>query len=240
METIKRIGVKALSFFGVRNLIYLFKKFLPGQPIFSIPVEKKLCCLTIDDGPGDSLENNYKILSILKKYDVKATFFIISTNVTKINENKQFMIDLINDGHEIGNHMTIDEKATEYSEQLFEKELLDCEEVLSLYDKNFKTKPIKCFRPPCGKFNKTMNIILQKHNYQNILGDVYSCDANINDPDFHLNFIRKNLKNGSIIILHFPKKDSRIQTIEILEKIIPEIKEKGFAFLTIRETLENK
>ena len=235
MEKLKKIGVSLMSLFGPRRLIAVFKKFLSGDPVFSFATKEKFCCLTIDDGPGGSIENNYKMLHLLEKHKIKASFFIISSNVSKIPENDSFMTDLVKSGHQICNHMTIDEKANDYSEQKFEKQLLECEEILGFYDKNFKNKEIKCFRPPSGAFNKMMSRILQKHNYKNILGDVYSADPNITDKDFHINFVRKNLQNGSIIIFHFPEKNRRTQTLEILETIIPEILPRGFQFITLEE-----
>lgn len=235
MEKLKKVGIILMSLCGPRRLISIYKKFLSGDPVFSFPTKDKICCLTIDDGPGDSIENNYKMLNLLKKHDVKSTFFIISSNIFKIPENDNFMHDLVKNGHQIANHMIIDEKANGYSESIFEKKLLECEEILSVYDKYFKEKQIKCFRPPSGRYNTMMSRILQKHNYKNILGDVYSDDPNINDKNFHLNYVRKNLQCGSIIIFHFPEKERRGQTLEILEIIIPEILEKGFHFLTLEE-----
>lgn len=171
---------------------------------------------------------------------VKATFFIISSNVTRSKENEFFLKELVKSGHQIGNHMNRDQKASGFSENEFEKELLQCEELLKKYDPLFSEKPFKCFRPPSGSFNRKMTRVLEKYNYKNILGDVYSCDANIEDPEFHLNFIRKNLQNGSIIILHFPNKETRVQTLQILESLIPEIQSKGFQFLTLEEAFHKK
>ncbi len=57
----------------------------------------KVCYLTFDDGPT---ENTLKILEILEKYNVKATFFVIDTPQTKI----QYVQQVHAAGHTIGLH----------------------------------------------------------------------------------------------------------------------------------------
>lgn len=55
----------------------------------------KICYLTFDDGPSD---NTLQILNILKKYHVKATFFVVNTS--KIDYVKYIHAD----GHTVGLH----------------------------------------------------------------------------------------------------------------------------------------
>ena len=45
---------------------------------------RKVCYLTIDDGPT---ENTEKILALLKEYDVKATFFVVSSHYLNLIKN---------------------------------------------------------------------------------------------------------------------------------------------------------
>ena len=56
--------------------------------------------LTFDDGPRKA--QTLKTLSILKKYDIKATFFVVGEN---IEYQKDVLKEVYNQGHEIGNHM---------------------------------------------------------------------------------------------------------------------------------------
>lgn len=61
--------------------------------------EDSICYLTFDDGP--STENTEKILDILKKYNIKATFFVIYKDTEK---EKAMYKRIVEEGHTIGVH----------------------------------------------------------------------------------------------------------------------------------------
>lgn len=225
------------SFFGIRRIIPFLKLFFRGNPIFFIPTDQKTCFLTIDDGPGNDENINKSLLDLFKKYDVKATFFMIGCH---INENsKVFIENLIKDGHELANHMQNNEPAHLYSKEKFEQELMECEQKLQLYDRELCKKATKLFRPPYGKISKIMVEILKKKNYKTVLGDLYSFDYHIDDAEFHKNYFKKNIQKGAIIILHFPEKDKNFQTLQILNEIIPNFKKEGYKFSLLRKFMED-
>lgn len=60
---------------------------------------QKICYLTFDDGPSS---NTKKVLDILKKYDVKATFFLIGSEIGK--EDAPLLERMKKEGHAIGLH----------------------------------------------------------------------------------------------------------------------------------------
>lgn len=60
---------------------------------------KKIAYLTFDDGP--STNNTPKILDILKKNNIKATFFVIGENAEK---NSELIKREVAEGHVVGNH----------------------------------------------------------------------------------------------------------------------------------------
>ena len=66
----------------------------------------KICYLTIDDGP---YYHGKKILAILDKYDVKATFFLTTANGDKLPDKAELSAasmypEYLRYGHTIGNH----------------------------------------------------------------------------------------------------------------------------------------
>jgi len=222
---------KILNFcsrFGVRKMVPLIKRKFHGEPIFFLKTQDKICFLTVDDAPGEEAQTNQNLLQILKQYNVKATFFVISGQINE--KNQRFMHDLLKDGHELGNHMVKNEPMHNYSAETFERNLLECEKILSIYDKEFTWKKLKLFRPPFGKISKEMPGILKKNHYETILGDLYSFDYHINDAFFHIKYLSENISKGSIIILHFPGKSKNLQTLEILKEMIPNIQSKGYKF----------
>ena len=66
------------------------EELIPGEP------NGKKVYLTFDDGPSS---NTPEILEILRKYDVKATFFVV-----KNTDNNQYLKDIADEGHTIGMH----------------------------------------------------------------------------------------------------------------------------------------
>ncbi|NCB62914.1 MAG: polysaccharide deacetylase [Clostridia bacterium] len=59
---------------------------------------EKTVYLTFDDGPS---ARTPEILAVLKKYNVKATFFVVGKTD---EQSKQWMRDIVNEGHAIGMH----------------------------------------------------------------------------------------------------------------------------------------
>lgn len=62
-------------------------------------IDKKIVYLTFDDGPS---ENTIKIIDILNRYNIKATFFLVGYNI--INNNNYILKRLYNENHYIGLH----------------------------------------------------------------------------------------------------------------------------------------
>ena len=223
--------IKSLSLTGLRNWFRCASVFFPGTQFFAKHEKEKIVYLTIDDFPSRDPKNTLKLLDILDKHDINATFFVIKYNAMLNKQNKDIMKSAIERGHEFGNHMSKDRAYNKDPPELFENELLSTEQTILESQPGFGNGVPKLFRPPSGMINKKMQKVLVKHNYVSILSDDYTFDAEIDcDPDFHVKTIVSNVKHGSILLLHTPENFMRIKTLEILNRIIPQIKEKGFNF----------
>ena len=173
--------------------------------------------LTFDDGPDPNITP--WILAVLKKENVKATFFLVGE---QIEEFPELIGAIIKEGHTIANH-TYSHKNGWLTAK--EKYIADVEKCQELMPKN------KLFRPPYGKITKAQ-IELLKDYYKIILWDVLSWDFQQNtSPKRVQENILKNTKEGSIIVLHNNQKSYK-NLHPILEKTIQILKEKGFFFST--------
>ena len=76
-----------------------FYRALYPDAIFRMDPKEKAVYLTFDDGPIP--EVTPWVLDLLKKYDIKATFFMVGDNIHKYPETLQQVVDA---GHRIGNH----------------------------------------------------------------------------------------------------------------------------------------
>jgi len=171
--------------------------------------------LTFDDGP--TAEVTPWILSVLKKENVTATFFLVGQQIEKFPE----LLDaIIKDGHTIANHSYSHKNGWLTNK---EKYLEDIENCQALMPNN------KLFRPPYGKITKAQIIALKK-KYRIILWDVLSYDFQQNrSPKRVQENIINNTSAGSIIVMH--NNQMSFKNLEpILENTIQQLKEKGYSF----------
>ena len=122
-----RHNKKKLAFVILSLIIVLsFKTAIYGyeEEVFvkNGPRDKKVIALTFDDGPHPKETN--QVLDVLKKYDVKATFFIAGKHA---NWYSKPLIRANEEGHEIGNHTFNHPDITNLSEVQLEEEIVKCE-----------------------------------------------------------------------------------------------------------------
>ena len=173
--------------------------------------------LTFDDGPTP--EVTPWILSVLKKENVKATFFLVGQ---QIEEFPELVGAIIKDGHTIANHSYSHKNGWLTNK---EKYLEDIENCQALMPNN------KLFRPPYGKVTKVQIAVL-KEKYKIILWDVLSYDfkQNTSSKRVQENIIQ-NTTSGSIILMHNNLMSFK-NLQQILEKTIQQLKAKGYNFST--------
>ena len=171
--------------------------------------------LTFDDGPSPHV--TLWILSILKKENIKATFFLIGQ---KIEEFPELVGAIVKDGHTIANHSYSHKNGWLTNK---EKYLEDIERCQALMPNN------KLFRPPYGKITKAQIAVL-KEKYKIILWDVLSYDFKQNtNPKIVQENIIKNTSAGSIIVMH--NNQMSFKNLQpILEKTIQQLKIEGYNF----------
>ena len=189
---------------------------------------EKIVALTFDDGPHPYKTD--KILDVLKKYGVKATFFVIGENVEQCPD---ILKRISNEGHEIGNH-TYDHKSIY---KLQSDTLLDsvrkCEE--SIYRITGK-KPI-LFRPPEGYLNDAIALSMYHAGYDVILWRVDTYDWKGRSATDIYKTVLNSAKCGDIILMHdYVSRSSH--TAEALDMIIPALIDKGYKFVTVSQLIE--
>lgn len=190
--------------------------------------EKKLIALTFDDGPHPKETN--EVLDVLNKHKVKATFFIAGKHA---NWYKEPLIRASKEGHEIGNHTFSHPDITNLSSSQIEDEILKCEKTLV----KLTGKKPNLFRPPYGSYKEeSLAKIAKKLDYKIVLWTTLDAKDWKNPGAKSISdTIIKNAKNGDIILLHdYATKD----TVEALDILIPEMKSRGFEFVTVSELID--
>lgn len=167
----------------------------------------KEVALTFDDGPT---EFTPKFLDVLKEKNIKATFFCIGKQIEKYPETFQ---RIIAEGHTIGNHTFSHSNNTGFlSTSDMIDEIEKCDEAMMKFG-NVKTN---LYRPPFGVTNPNIAKAIKKTQKESIGWNVRSLDTVIDDEKKILKRIKKNLKKGSIILLH----DTSEKTYNVLVELL--------------------
>ena len=183
--------------------------------------------LTFDDGPHPRLTP--KILDVLDKYGIKATFFVIGINAEYYPSALE---EIINRGHEIGNHTYSHPHINDINKTVLKAEIESCEEVLFL-STNCHTR---LFRPPEGMIDGGVKSVLRDLDYKVILWDIDTRDWAQTPPREIASHVIKNIKSGDIILMHdYISYNS--PTVEALEIFVPVLIEKGYNFVVISDRI---
>ena len=191
------------------------------------------CCgkkiaLTFDDGPHPVYTR--EILDILSEYGVRATFFIVGKNA---EEYPDLIIDEIADGHELGSHTYSHKYINRLSDEEITDELSENEEVISaICDYRFKN-----IRPPGGIYSDYLEKAAQEFSYNVVLWSVDTRDWTRPDPERIVRAVESNVKDGDIILMHDYVAGGASSTPAALRRIIPDLLERGFEFVTVSELL---
>ncbi|MCE5284464.1 MAG: polysaccharide deacetylase family protein [Pelosinus sp.] len=194
--------------------------------IHKVPTSHKVAALTFDDGPLQ--QTTPEILTVLHEKNVKATFFVIGENIARVPE---LVAQEIAEGHEVGSHTYTHPHLYKLSKNAIEKELDMTDNLISQH----APKPT-LFRPPQGKYNPIISKISRNHGYTTILWSIDTLDWQRPPVGQVVNTVLKNIKPGSIILLHDGVTNS--PTPEALGFIIDGLKERGYELVTVSELLQ--
>lgn len=186
--------------------------------IYQIETNEKVVYLTFDDGPCS--KTTKKILEILRRQEVKATFFCVGDNITS---QPELFAQIKAEGHQIGNHTMHHSKGFYTNTNDYLNEIDEC---AALVGNNL-------FRPPHGLITPRQNAMLKNKGYKIIQWDVitYDWDNNHTTKDI-LNIIKRYTRNGSIIVMHDSEKAAP-RVLKVLEDIIIELKQEGYKLATL-------
>ena len=206
------------------------------EPEIVIP-EGKVVYLTFDDGPG---KDTPRLLEILKKYNVKATFFVVS------NKYADTITEIAAQGHAVGVHT-----ASHIYSEIYANEEAFFEDVQTVHDLIFEKTGIKTtlMRFPGGSSNRVSSqynkgIMTRLSKIVTDYGLQYF-DWNVNSVDAGgattADQVYRNVINGisgntySIVLQH----DICSFSVDAVERIIQWGLANGYQFLPLEENSPN-
>ena len=197
---------------------------------YHVATTEKVIALTFDDGPHPKYTD--EILRVLEQEKVRATFFVIGSNVALYPDvTRRVMLA----GHEIGNHTYNHPIVRKTAIQQMEEEIQRTDALLRElgYGGN------NLFRPPQGLFSEALPALLEKNNKATILWNIDTRDWAHRSSAEIIDEISQNVCGGDIILFH-DYVSGESTTIPAIKKLIPMLKERGYQFVTESELLSLK
>ncbi len=188
---------------------------------------KKVIALTFDDGPWP--QTTLQVLDILKKNDIKGTFFVVGQNVKHYPE---MVKQIVSEGHAIGNH-------TWHHWYHYMNPQTAAYEVDRTTDIIYKTTGVKTslFRPPGGIMTNGVANYARNSKYGIIMWSSDSIDYSRPSVAKLIHNVFREAKPGGIVLMH-DGGGNRSQTVQALPTIIENFRKQGYSFVTIPELLE--
>lgn len=205
---------------------------LYGATFIGTPGRGKQLALTYDDGPNDP--HTLRLLEVLAKHDVKATFFVIGTYVEK---RPDVVRRLVTEGHEVGNHTYTHPVLSLCDSGNVRGELEQCAVVL----KDAGVGNMRFFRPPFGARRPATLRIARQLGHVPVMWSVWCFDWKTTSADAVEQHAVRGITGGDVILLHDGSHKKfgadRAHTVEATDRIIRRYKDQGFEFVTVGEMM---
>ena len=207
------------------------KKILFGT-VTHVKTSENVVALTFDDGP-DPLYTP-RLLEILKRYEAKATFFMIGTNARQYPD---IVRQVASAGHAVCNHS--------WDHALFSTlNVRECYHQVRRCQKAIAPYGLRIFRPPKGYQNRLSRVVLFILGFKVVMWDVSVGDYMVKEPQAMADDLALHLRPGSIIDLHdslwdplSPENKDRSQTLRAVEILLDKFWN-HYQFVTIRDLLK--
>ena len=193
-------------------------------PIYCVERDDKTVSLTFDAAWGN--EDTEKLIEILGKYGVKATFFVVGEWVDKYPESVKALHDA---GHEV---MTHSDDHAHFSKLSTEQIAANINRSCDKIEKVTGVRP-KLFRCPYGEYNDTVVETLTSMGMYTIQWDVDSLDWKDLSAGEITERVTKYVKSGSIVLFHNAAK----HTPDALPGIIEYLLSNGYKIVPVSEIL---
>ena len=195
-------------------------------PIYCVDTKEKKIALSFDAAWG--AEDFQNIMDILDKHKIKTTFFMTGGWV---EANPDCVKELVEKGHDLGNHGEHHYDMTTISKKKTKKELQ------GVYDKvkELTGYEMNLFRPPYGAYNNQVILTATECGYYPIQWSVDSLDWKDYGVDSIIKTVCENkaLEPGAIILCHNGAK----YTAQALDAMLTNLENQGYEIVPVSELI---
>lgn len=204
-----------------------------GRTFTGLAPGTKQLALTYDDGPN--APHTLRLLEVLARHDVRATFFVIGRYA---QQRPDIVRALVNAGHVVGNHTFTHPQLTFKSKAEIRKELTDCRAAIQDAIGNHSN----LFRPPFGGRRPAVLRIVRELGLEPVMWNVTCYDWNALRAAVIERYVSKQMRGGDVILLHDGGHKQmgadRSQTVLATDHLISRYKSEGYGFVTVPHMLE--
>jgi len=204
-----------------------------GRTFAGLKRGSKQIALTYDDGPNDP--HTLKLLEVLARHEVHATFFMIGRYV---RQRPDIVLDVARAGHVIGNHTLTHPLLIFESAARTRTELVECRAALT----DAVGKHSNLFRPPFGGRRPVTLRTARELGLETIMWNVTGYDWNAHSAAQVEKKVVGQIHGGDAILLHDGGHRAmgadRGPTVIATDNLIRRYKDQGFQFVTVTEMME--
>jgi len=216
----------SINMFGMPSATVYFGQVPRLVPIYGVETSEKQVAITFDSAWG--ADKTLDILALLKKYNAKATFFLVGFWVDKYPE----MVKAIHEQEiEIGTHSNTHPDFVNLSQEQMRLELTTSIEKIE----KLTNTPIKLFRAPYGSYNNTMLNLTDSMGLKTIQWTIDTLDWKGLTGGQMVNRVLDKLQNGAIILCH----NNSDNILEGLELILNRLTTAGYKFVSVGDLVIN-
>jgi peptidoglycan/xylan/chitin deacetylase (PgdA/CDA1 family) len=203
-----------------------------GRTFIAGPRDSRLLALTYDDGPNDPY--TWRLLELLDRHQVKATFFLIGRFVQQRPEIARAVALA---GHVLGNHTWDHPNLIFVSAAQLRRQLQQTQQ--AILDAT-GVEP-RLFRPPFGGRRPVTLRTARELGLEPVMWNVSCYDWKAKSADEIVGHAARQIRGGSVILLHdgghLRMGVDRSPTIGATEKIISRYRSEGYEFVTVPEMM---
>ncbi len=210
------------------TLVEWWRETQSGLVLSQARTRAKVIALTFDDGPDPALTP--RVLAILRRYRVHATFFEEGQRVAACPGLARAVVA---DGHGIGNHTLTHPYLTRRSRAQIQREIEGCDARLA----DVLRLRTHLFRPPRGQWNPTIFREARHDGDRIILWTVALEHHEARTPRAMALRALRLIQPGGIVLLHDGGPPSREATLKALPLLLDGLRARGYRCVTVPELL---
>jgi|ERR1700677_2812072 peptidoglycan/xylan/chitin deacetylase (PgdA/CDA1 family) len=206
-----------------------------GRTFTSVQRGSRLIALTYDDGPNDP--HTLRLLEVLAKHSVHATFFLIGRYV---QQRPEIVREIVQAGHVVGNHTFTHPLLTFKSEKEIHLELSQCSSAL----REVLGEHSNLFRPPFGGRRPAVFRAARALSLEPVMWNVTGYDWTAPPASTIERKVAQQIRGGDVILLHDGGHKQmgadRSNTVIATDHLIANYQSSSYEFVTIPQMMKIK